>query len=414
MAQFIYTLEKARKAHGDKVVLDNVTLALPARSEDRRRRPERRRQVQPAADHGGRGPAEQRRGAADARLHRRHGGPGAEARRVADRAGEHRAGRRRHQGEAGPVQRDRRADGHRLLRRADGGDGPAAGGARPRRRLGPRLQARAGDGRAALPAAATPTVGPLSGGEKRRVALCKLLLEQPDLLLLDEPTNHLDAESVLWLEQHLAKYPGTVMAITHDRYFLDHVAEWILELDRGRTYPYEGNYSTYLEKKAERMHDAGPQGHQAAQAAGGRAGMGALERQGAPDQVQGPAGALRGDGRRGGEDPQAGLRGDPDPAGPAPGQPGDRVGGPAQGLRRPGAHRRPVVLAAAQRHRRRDRPERRRQDHAVQDDRRAGEGRLGRGPGRRHGRAVLRRPGPRRARPASSRSGRSSPTGSTT
>ncbi|GIJ61317.1 energy-dependent translational throttle protein EttA [Virgisporangium aurantiacum] len=100
-------------------------------------------------------------------------------------------------------------------------------------------------------------VGPLSGGEKRRVALCKLLLEQPDLLLLDEPTNHLDAESVLWLEQHLAKYPGTVMAITHDRYFLDHVADWILELDRGRTYPYEGNYSTYLEKKAERLQMQG-------------------------------------------------------------------------------------------------------------------------------------------------------------
>ncbi|MFJ7899438.1 energy-dependent translational throttle protein EttA [Streptomyces sp. NPDC096198] len=93
----------------------------------------------------------------------------------------------------------------------------------------------------------------LSGGEKRRVALCKLLLEQPDLLLLDEPTNHLDAESVNWLEQHLAKYPGTVVAITHDRYFLDNVAEWILELDRGRAYPYEGNYSTYLETKATRL-----------------------------------------------------------------------------------------------------------------------------------------------------------------
>ncbi|WP_026929262.1 energy-dependent translational throttle protein EttA [Glycomyces tenuis] len=93
----------------------------------------------------------------------------------------------------------------------------------------------------------------LSGGERRRVALCKLLLEQPDLLLLDEPTNHLDAESVLWLERHLADYPGAVIAITHDRYFLDNVAQWILELDRGRTYPYEGNYSTYLEKKAERM-----------------------------------------------------------------------------------------------------------------------------------------------------------------
>jgi ATP-binding cassette ChvD family protein len=93
----------------------------------------------------------------------------------------------------------------------------------------------------------------LSGGEKRRVALCKLLLEAPDLLLLDEPTNHLDAESVLWLEQHLAKYPGTVVAITHDRYFLDNVAEWILELDRGRAYPYEGNYSTYLDTKATRL-----------------------------------------------------------------------------------------------------------------------------------------------------------------
>ena len=96
-------------------------------------------------------------------------------------------------------------------------------------------------------------VSVLSGGEKRRVALCKLLLEAPDLLLLDEPTNHLDAESVLWLEQHLQKYPGAVVAITHDRYFLDNVAEWILELDRGRAYPYEGNYSTYLETKAARL-----------------------------------------------------------------------------------------------------------------------------------------------------------------
>ncbi len=97
----------------------------------------------------------------------------------------------------------------------------------------------------------------LSGGEKRRVALCKLLLEKPDLLLLDEPTNHLDAESVLWLEQHLSKYPGAVIAITHDRYFLDHVAQWIAEVDRGRLYPYEGNYSTYLEKKSERLQVQG-------------------------------------------------------------------------------------------------------------------------------------------------------------
>ncbi|MFC3966340.1 energy-dependent translational throttle protein EttA [Nocardia jiangsuensis] len=93
----------------------------------------------------------------------------------------------------------------------------------------------------------------LSGGERRRVALCKLLLSKPDLLLLDEPTNHLDAESVLWLEQHLAQYAGAVLAVTHDRYFLDNVAGWILELDRGRAIGYEGNYSTYLEKKAERL-----------------------------------------------------------------------------------------------------------------------------------------------------------------
>ncbi len=96
-------------------------------------------------------------------------------------------------------------------------------------------------------------VSVLSGGERRRVALCALLLAQPDLLLLDEPTNHLDAESVQWLEQHLEKYPGTVVAVTHDRYFLDNVAQWILELDRGRAYPYEGNYSTYLETKRSRL-----------------------------------------------------------------------------------------------------------------------------------------------------------------
>ncbi|MEV7648854.1 energy-dependent translational throttle protein EttA [Arthrobacter sp. NPDC089319] len=97
----------------------------------------------------------------------------------------------------------------------------------------------------------------LSGGERRRVALCKLLLQKPDLLLLDEPTNHLDAESVLWLEQHLKSYAGAVLAVTHDRYFLDHVAEWIAEVDRGHLYPYEGNYSTYLEKKRARLEVQG-------------------------------------------------------------------------------------------------------------------------------------------------------------
>jgi len=105
----------------------------------------------------------------------------------------------------------------------------------------------------------------LSGGERRRVALCKLLLQQPDLLLLDEPTNHLDAESVNWLEGHLKSYPGAVLAVTHDRYFLDNVAEWICEVDRGKLHPYEGNYSTYLETKRQRLPDRGKEGRQTRQ-----------------------------------------------------------------------------------------------------------------------------------------------------
>ena len=95
------------------------------------------------------------------------------------------------------------------------------------------------------------TIDVLSGGERRRVALCRLLIQEPDILLLDEPTNHLDAESVQWLEQHLQQYKGTVIAVTHDRYFLDNVAGWILELDRGHGIPFQGNYSSWLEQKAE-------------------------------------------------------------------------------------------------------------------------------------------------------------------
>ena len=100
----------------------------------------------------------------------------------------------------------------------------------------------------------------LSGGERRRVALCKMLLQKPDLLLLDEPTNHLDAESVAWLERHLQEYPGTVVAVTHDRYFLDNVAQWILELDRGQGIPWKGNYSSWLEQKQERLAQGGEAG----------------------------------------------------------------------------------------------------------------------------------------------------------
>ena len=144
----------------------------------------------------------------------------------------------------------------------------------------------------------------LSGGERRRVALCKLLLQQPDLLLLDEPTNHLDAESVQWLEGHLASYPGAVLAVTHDRYFLDNVAEWILELDRGKTHPYEGNYSTYLETKKDRLKIEGAKDAK-------RAKMLERELEWVRSNAEGPAGqeqvasrALRGDGGRGRPRPQ--------------------------------------------------------------------------------------------------------------
>ena len=117
----------------------------------------------------------------------------------------------------------------------------------------PRHAARIRDGRAALAAAGRRREQSLSGGERRRVALCRLLLRAPDLLLLDEPTNHLDAESVAWLEQHLSEYKGAIVAVTHDRYFLDNVAGWILELDRGKGIPYEGNYSSWLEQKQIRL-----------------------------------------------------------------------------------------------------------------------------------------------------------------
>ena len=235
------------------------------------------------------------------------------------------------------VQRDRREDGDRLLRRAARGDGQAAGAARPQGRLGPGQPARAGHGRAALPAARRRRDHPVRRRAAPGRAVQAAAVQQPDLLLLDEPTNHLDAESVQWLEQHLEKYPGTVVAVTHDRYFLDNVAQWILELDRGHAYPYEGNYSTYLETKAARLKVEGAKD--------------AKKRKRLEDELEwvrsSPRArqaksrarlrALRGDGGRGGQEPQAGLRGDPDPAGPAPGQPGRRGQRPGQGLRRPGA-----------------------------------------------------------------------------
>ena len=137
-------------------------------------------------------------------------------------------------------------------------------------------------------------VDELSGGERRRVALCRLLLGAPDLLLLDEPTNHLDAESVAWLERHLAEYAGTVVAVTHDRYFLDNVAGWILELDRGKGIPYQGNYSSWLEQKQERLEQE-EKGEKLAPEGDRRgARVGAPEPQGPPEEAEGAPEQLRG------------------------------------------------------------------------------------------------------------------------
>jgi ATP-binding cassette ChvD family protein len=252
VAQFIYTLEKARKAHGDKVVLDNVTLNfLPGAKigvvgpngagkssllrimagQDRPSNGEARLMPgytvgllaqEPALNDAKSvlGNIEEAVAETKARLERFNKIAEQLATDYSDELME----------EMGRLQEE--------LDHADAWD------------VDSKLELAMDALRCPPPDA---DVTQLSGGERRRVALCRLLLQQPDLLLLDEPTNHLDAESVLWLEQHLAKYAGTVIAITHDRYFLDNVAQWILELDRGRAYPYEGNYSTYLQKKAERL-----------------------------------------------------------------------------------------------------------------------------------------------------------------
>ena len=221
-------------------------------------------------------------------------------------------------------------------------------------------------------------VDELSGGERRRVALCRLLLGTPDLLLLDEPTNHLDAESVAWLERHLAEYTGTVVAVTHDRYFLDNVAGWILELDRGTRHPLRGQLLELARAEAE------------APRAGGEDREGRASGRSPPSSsgcARTPRAARRSRRRActnyealvaAGAQRQARRGPDPHPAGHAPGRRRRRGRGPAQGLRRQAADRGPLVLAAARRHRRRHRRQRRRQDDAVPDDHRPGAARRGR------------------------------------
>ena len=254
MAEFIYTMKKARKAHGEKVILDDVTLMF-----------------YPGAKIGVVGP----NGAGKSTVLQIMAGlqqpsngeayltPGFtvgillqepvldETKNVIDNVKEGVAetvAMLKRFDEISEEMANPEADYDKLL--AEMGDLQEKLDHRNAWELDSQLE-QAMDALRCPPADADVSV--LSGGEKRRVALCKLLLQAPDLLLLDEPTNHLDAESVLWLEQHLNKYPGAVVAITHDRYFLDNVAQWILELDRGRAYPYEGNYSTYLETKSTRL-----------------------------------------------------------------------------------------------------------------------------------------------------------------
>jgi ATP-binding cassette ChvD family protein len=258
VAEYIYTLRNVRKAHGDKVVLDNVTLSFLPGAKIGVVGPNgtgksTMLRIMAGLEHANNGDALLAPGASVGMLQQEP--PLNEEKTVLQNVEEGVADTKAKLDRFNQISvelADPDADYDTLL--AEMGDLQTDLDHRDAWDLDSRLEMAMDALRCPPPDA---EVTKLSGGERRRVALCKLLLSQPDLLLLDEPTNHLDAESVLWLEQHLASYAGTVLAITHDRYFLDRVAQWILELDRGRAHGYEGNYSTYLETKRARLQVEG-------------------------------------------------------------------------------------------------------------------------------------------------------------
>ncbi|GAA1971894.1 energy-dependent translational throttle protein EttA [Nocardioides panacihumi] len=254
MAEYVFTLRNVRKAHGDKVVLDNVTLSFLHGAKIGVVGPNGTGKssllkIMAGLDRANNGDALLDPGATVGMLQQEP--PLTEGKTVLENVEEAVAeikGKLDRYNEISEAMADPEADFDKLL--AEMGDLQTDLDHANAWDLDSRLDQAMDALRCPPPDSVVDT---LSGGERRRVALCKLLLQQPDLLLLDEPTNHLDAESVQWLEGHLASYPGAVLAVTHDRYFLDNVAQWILELDRGKTHPYEGNYSTYLETKKERL-----------------------------------------------------------------------------------------------------------------------------------------------------------------
>ena len=375
-AQFIFTMHKVGRFHAARPrgPRGHLPVLLPRR-QDRRHRPQRVGQVLAAADHGGDRRRLHGRGPPLARLHRRHARAGAAARRDQGRQGQ-RHGRRGRGGRRCSSATTRSSPSTPTPTPTTRRSAPSRPSSRPRSRpaapsdLDRHIEI-AMDALRLPPGDADVTT--LSGGERRRVALCRLLLSQPDLLLLDEPTNHLDAESVAWLERTLRDYPGTVVAITHDRYFLDNVARWILELERGEGIPFEGNYSSWLEQKQARLDRGGEAGLDAPAHARARARVGAHGPQGPPGEGQGPPLRVREAAGRGRSSrPRPGQAADPAARRSPPRRRGHRGRRGQQGLRRPAPGRGPRVQAAARRHRRRHRPQRRGQDHAVPDDHRAG------------------------------------------